>query len=142
MKLLLRPHLHPGHLCRVPACPPLASTSASPELRQNAGSLWRQGDPARRGLFRAAQRPRAGTTDQQKLELVNNCFNNLTYSEDPRLWGDEDYWANPLEFIGARGVIARITASPSTKHPDGARRRREETAAGYEGDPLATSFTW
>ena len=31
--------------------------------------------------------PRAGTTDQQKLELVNNYFNNLTYSEDPRLWG-------------------------------------------------------
>ncbi|BDN90947.1 sulfate adenylyltransferase [Aeromonas caviae] len=47
--------------------------------------------------------PRAGTTDQQKLELVNNYFNNLTYSEDPRLWGDDDYWANPLEFIGARG---------------------------------------
>ena len=58
--------------------------------------------------------PRAGTTDQQKLELVNNYFNNLTYSEDPRLWGEEDYWANPLEFIGARGGIARITASPST----------------------------
>ncbi|MGL5031001.1 MAG: transglutaminase-like cysteine peptidase [Aeromonas sp.] len=47
--------------------------------------------------------PRAGATDLQKIELVNNHFNNLTYSEDIRLWGEEDYWANPLEFIGARG---------------------------------------
>ncbi|KAL8188460.1 UNVERIFIED_CONTAM: hypothetical protein K2H54_000175 [Gekko kuhli] len=41
--------------------------------------------------------------EQQKIELVNNYFNNLTYSDDPRLWGEADYWANPLEFIGARG---------------------------------------
>ena len=33
--------------------------------------------------------------------------------------GDDDYWANPLEFIGAREGIARTTASP-VLHPDGA----------------------
>lgn len=39
--------------------------------------------------------------DRRKLESVNNYFNQLIYEGDPRLWGMTDYWAKPLEFIGA-----------------------------------------
>ena len=92
----------------------LSEHIASPDLRAKMQAVYGARAIQRAEAFSRLLTPRAGTTDQQKLELVNNYFNNLTYSEDPRLWGDEDYWANPLEFIGARGGTARITASPST----------------------------
>ena len=92
----------------------LSEHLASPELKVKMQEVYGARAIQRAEAFSRLLTPRAGTTDQQKLELVNNYFNNLTYSEDPRLWGDEDYWANPLEFIGARGGTARITAFPST----------------------------
>lgn len=81
----------------------LSELIASPELRAKMQAVYGARAIQRSEAFSRLLTPRAGTTDQQKLELVNNYFNNLTYSEDPRLWGDDDYWANPLEFIGARG---------------------------------------
>jgi len=81
----------------------LSEHIASPDLRAKMQAVYGARAIQRAEAFSRLLTPRAGTTDQQKLELVNNYFNNLTYSEDPRLWGDEDYWANPLEFIGARG---------------------------------------
>ena len=81
----------------------LSEHIASPELRAKMQAVYGARAIQRSEAFSRLLTPRAGTTDQQKLELVNNYFNNLTYSEDPRLWGDDDYWANPLEFIGARG---------------------------------------
>ena len=41
------------------------------------------------------------SNDRRKLESVNNYFNQLIYETDRRLWGKDDYWAKPLEFIGA-----------------------------------------
>lgn len=38
-----------------------------------------------------------------KLQLVNDFFNQLHFVSDQKLWGQEDYWATPLEFIGADG---------------------------------------
>ncbi|MBU2872368.1 transglutaminase-like cysteine peptidase [Colwellia sp. E2M01] len=39
--------------------------------------------------------------DDNKLEKVNNFFNQLHFTSDIRLWGESNYWATPLEFLGA-----------------------------------------
>ncbi|MEH6533191.1 MAG: transglutaminase-like cysteine peptidase [Photobacterium frigidiphilum] len=35
-----------------------------------------------------------------KLREVNNFFNQLIFIDDIKLWGKEDFWATPLEFLG------------------------------------------
>lgn len=37
----------------------------------------------------------------QKLKKINNFFNQLYFISDKQLWGVKDYWATPLEFLGA-----------------------------------------
>ncbi len=39
-------------------------------------------------------------TEEQKLRLVNDFFNELTYRSDLNIWGREDYWATPAESLG------------------------------------------
>lgn len=39
--------------------------------------------------------------DKHKLKAINNFFNQLVFIDDIKLWGQEDYWATPLEFIGS-----------------------------------------
>ncbi|MCM0148664.1 transglutaminase-like cysteine peptidase [Photobacterium galatheae] len=39
----------------------------------------------------------------QQLEAVNRFFNQLTFIDDQRIWGQTDYWATPFEFLGAAG---------------------------------------
>ena len=41
--------------------------------------------------------------ERQKLEKINNFFNLLRFVDDIDLWGDENYWATPIEFIGVNG---------------------------------------
>ncbi len=39
-------------------------------------------------------------TEEKKLNLVNDFFNQrLAFVDDMDLWGQEDYWATPLEFL-------------------------------------------
>lgn len=61
---------------------------------------------------RAAQRGRAwfnilhsseGLDEKAKLTRVNNFFNMLYFVDDKTLWGEDNYWATPVEFIGANG---------------------------------------
>ena len=40
---------------------------------------------------------------QTKLTAVNRFFNQFTYVPDQKLWGEEDYWATPIEFLGRKG---------------------------------------
>lgn len=35
-----------------------------------------------------------------QLTEVNRFFNQFNYKEDMKMWGKEDYWATPEEFIG------------------------------------------
>ncbi|MGF1792455.1 sulfate adenylyltransferase [Photobacterium profundum] len=35
-----------------------------------------------------------------KLQEVNDFFNQLIFIDDIKLWGKEDFWATPLEFLG------------------------------------------
>ncbi|MGR0278618.1 transglutaminase-like cysteine peptidase [Marinomonas dokdonensis] len=36
----------------------------------------------------------------EKLTVVNNFFNQMGFEDDIDLWGQEDYWATPIEFLG------------------------------------------
>ncbi|WP_292955045.1 MULTISPECIES: transglutaminase-like cysteine peptidase [unclassified Neptuniibacter] len=38
-------------------------------------------------------------TDREKLELVNNFFNEMKWVDDQELWGRKDYWATPIESL-------------------------------------------
>lgn len=44
-----------------------------------------------------------GLSDKEKLKVVNRFFNLFEFVDDIKLWGKEDYWATPIEFIGLRG---------------------------------------
>lgn len=37
--------------------------------------------------------------DREKLKMVNDFFNKPEFVEDSRNWGQEDYWATPMEFL-------------------------------------------
>lgn len=50
-----------------------------------------------RHLLREAQ----ALPDQGKVDRVNDFFNlRILFQSDLELWGQEDYWATPLEFMG------------------------------------------
>lgn len=40
------------------------------------------------------------SSTELKLEEVNNFFNKVPYVDDINIWGQKDYWATPLEFLG------------------------------------------
>lgn len=39
----------------------------------------------------------------EKVKKINNFFNLFYFIDDIKLWGEENYWATPVEFIGANG---------------------------------------
>ena len=39
--------------------------------------------------------------DKMKLKSTNQFFNQLQFTSDQQLWGESNYWATPIEFIGA-----------------------------------------
>lgn len=41
----------------------------------------------------------ARLSDRQKLEQVNDFFNGARFTDDITVWGQDDYWATPLEFL-------------------------------------------
>jgi len=44
-----------------------------------------------------------GLDEDKQIENVNNFFNLLRFVDDIKLWGVSNYWATPLEFLGANG---------------------------------------
>ena len=40
-----------------------------------------------------------GMTLVQQLNAVNDFFNMMEFSNDIDIWGKEDYWATPIEFL-------------------------------------------
>ncbi|MBO1518548.1 transglutaminase-like cysteine peptidase [Oceanisphaera sp. DM8] len=42
-------------------------------------------------------------SERAVLSRVNIFFNRLHFIDDIKLWGKKDYWATPLEFLGAGG---------------------------------------
>ncbi|NKF52240.1 hypothetical protein G3R49_16905 [Shewanella sp. WXL01] len=45
----------------------------------------------------------ANLSEREKLEKVNSFFNMFRFVDDTILWGDSNYWASPMEFIGVGG---------------------------------------
>ncbi len=45
--------------------------------------------------------PKGSLSNQDKLRRVNQFFNTFQFIDDKRLWGQSNYWATPIEFIGA-----------------------------------------
>lgn len=45
----------------------------------------------------------AGLSENDSLEKVNRFFNLFHFIDDIKLWGVNNYWATPVEFIGANG---------------------------------------
>jgi predicted transglutaminase-like cysteine proteinase len=45
--------------------------------------------------------PLAGQSEMERLKRVNAFFNQqIRFGEDPAVWGQDDYWATPLETLG------------------------------------------
>ncbi|MCG9553172.1 transglutaminase-like cysteine peptidase [Vibrio sp. Isolate31] len=42
-----------------------------------------------------------GLSEKEKLDSVNRFFNQMYFAADNMLWGKNDYWATPLEFLGS-----------------------------------------
>ncbi len=42
-------------------------------------------------------------TDMEKLVKVNDFFNRLDFVDDNLHWGQQDYWATPVEFLASDG---------------------------------------
>lgn len=42
-----------------------------------------------------------GLSEREQLTQVNRFFNQLYFVNDIQLWGKNDYWATPLEFLGS-----------------------------------------
>lgn len=42
-------------------------------------------------------------TEREKLELVNDFFNQFEFVDDRQHWGKDDYWASPIEMLATRG---------------------------------------
>ncbi|MCF7494364.1 transglutaminase-like cysteine peptidase [Vibrio sp. L5-1] len=42
-----------------------------------------------------------GLSETEKLDSVNRFFNQMYFVDDNILWGKNDYWATPLEFLGS-----------------------------------------
>jgi predicted transglutaminase-like cysteine proteinase len=40
-------------------------------------------------------------SETDKLSSVNDFFNQLQFVDDIEVWGQKDYWATPVEFLGA-----------------------------------------
>jgi predicted transglutaminase-like cysteine proteinase len=42
----------------------------------------------------------ADKSTKEKVVKVNDFFNNVLYDSDPNVWGQPDYWATRMEFLG------------------------------------------
>jgi predicted transglutaminase-like cysteine proteinase len=61
---------------------------------------WREFGQANASRIAAA---REGANEAELLALVNRHFNRLPAASDLALWGVEDYWATPAEFLSVGG---------------------------------------
>lgn len=73
--------------------------------RQLSAAEAKYGLPARKRLtawidLMAANKQKS---EQEKLALVNDFFNQLLFVSDLDHWGVRDYWATPLEMLGTGG---------------------------------------
>lgn len=82
-----------------------ASFEAILSERQLAAAETKYGLPARKRLssWLDIMAEHKQKSEQEKLELVNNFFNQVLFVSDLDHYGVTDYWATPLEMLGSGG---------------------------------------
>lgn len=86
-------------ISRLPADESVESMQILSQVEQDYGSYARQ----RVATWYKLIDDYKGANTRDKLELVNNFFNQLAFVNDSELWGQEDYWATPLQMLSSNG---------------------------------------
>ncbi|MBU0501398.1 MAG: transglutaminase-like cysteine peptidase [Gammaproteobacteria bacterium] len=81
-----------------------AGVLLSPDEIQGAGARYGEEALKRVNTWQRLIRGGLGKEEREKLELVNNFFNQIRYRSDQQHWGQVDYWATPLEALGTNGA--------------------------------------
>lgn len=78
-------------------------TADEQRMVKRAGQVYgaRAADRVMRWRILAAEGKAAGWSEHERLTQVNNFFNKMQFIDDIKLWRKNDYWATPLEFLGA-----------------------------------------
>ncbi|MFT6916005.1 MAG: putative transglutaminase-like cysteine proteinase [Motiliproteus sp.] len=74
-----------------------------PETLQRVVAVYGERAGLRMQAWRDMVQQGPESSEGETLAKVNRFFNQLAWIEDPVLWGEADYWATPLEFLGANG---------------------------------------
>ncbi len=73
----------------------------TPAFYQDFTQVYGQDAKERATDWRRLLGDHLGSEDQKKLAQVNDFFNkSIQYESDDLLWGQEDYWASPVETVG------------------------------------------
>jgi len=71
------------------------------DILKNFENRWGKEAATRLNAWGDLIRSGKNASDRDKLEKVNAFMNNtMAYAEDIDVWGVDDYWATPQEFIG------------------------------------------
>jgi predicted transglutaminase-like cysteine proteinase len=72
----------------------------SQKVLEDAGQIYGDASVDRLLRWQDLIREDTSSTDRQKLEKVNRFFNgNVAFVDDIDIYGVEDYWATPIEFL-------------------------------------------
>lgn len=84
-----------------PPAPPLpqAQPDAPAELAQRIGRAHGPAAEARVRRWLEIIAHGQSIDDLERLELANQFFNEARFTTDLEIWGREDYWATPVEFL-------------------------------------------
>ena len=72
-------------------------------LKEEGKSPTFKSDAVVKLKWEALKEKAAGLGLKEKLKLVNDFFNRMPYRTDREVWGVEDYWETPREFIQKSG---------------------------------------
>ncbi|RNF74514.1 sulfate adenylyltransferase [Marinomonas rhizomae] len=70
------------------------------KLAKQAGSVYGSNAEKRILAWRKLIDNSRSLSIVDQLTQVNNFFNQMDFVDDMTLWGKEDYWATPIEFLG------------------------------------------
>jgi predicted transglutaminase-like cysteine proteinase len=77
------------------------SASNYDQLQAHAVQRWGAGITPKFAAWRTLVANLAGAADSERLKRVNDFVNRQTlFGEDEAIWGQQDYWATPLESMG------------------------------------------
>lgn len=72
-------------------------------LRQVVADTYGERAAGRFMLWRTLINELSLAPENDKLTRINDFFNQFNFIDDVKLWGQKDYWATPVEFIGVNG---------------------------------------